>query len=242
MRRVALLAAFVMAASFAQAKGRSAPARGGSTDAKVECGVDAKFCSPWILNRNGVAVITQLDEPATYRVCVRIFTKGSVVISVDGREAYGALNPGGAGRNTCALVHGRDIQLFAVDRLNPVPSSGYFERIDPEPRFRAGELRYYVAPPAGKSRDVLLVAGDRRRLLRVCTGSDVGSPSVTDFGAGAWNLELDGSFVLQTPDVPAGFGFPAATCIDVNAAQARLLAFDQQPLLGVVLFEGKVEE
>lgn len=217
------------------AKSSTAPAVGASsasTAAVCPPQQDKVGCEKgiWTLNRSGFAVIAVLDQPATYRICVKKGSKSPVLVAVD----QAVINPQGnlpaiyppataeqVFNSACALVTGKTIHVQAVDTLsNPQSASGEYQRMDavnPLNNLHPYHLQMVAGP--GKDNSALLTSTQETRLHRVCIGPLAASDTLAE---GRRHIYTDNGFVLAKNNAPRGFTFSNSTCVDLSAKQVVL--------------------
>lgn len=223
----------VFAAGSAAAKDPVVPARPAAVTSVAKCPTgEIAGCNKgiWSLNSSGFAVIAMLDEPATYKICVKSGSKGPVRVAVDQAvihvngnypTIYPAATADEVFNSACALVFGKLIHLEAVDTLsNPLPAFGEYERVEEvNPLKHLFSFNLQMEP--NKDHSAFLATGEKRALYRVCLGP---LTPAAGLGEGRRHIYTDKGFILPANGAPRGFPFSNHTCIDLHAKQVFLFS------------------
>jgi hypothetical protein len=177
----------------------------------------------WTLSRNVAnALIAELDEPATYRVCAMASSQ-PVYLEVDGgplhtngkvHDIYPPVEFEQLANASCVIVSGKQIVVRTKVWNDPKPAHGYYQRLEEPNPFNF--LFAFGLQKDDKDASAMLVATANKRLYRVCFGP-IGIPSPPQFSPGKHHLSTEQGFVMQKPDLPRGYPFATSTCIDLNA-------------------------
>jgi len=201
----------------------------------VSCEADTtyKLCKKaiWSLNSDGAAVIAELEEPATYRICVERGSKGAVRISIDhaiilalgtAPSIYPPTTMDEVFKQPCALVTGKTIHLLAEDTLsNPQMALGTYQRIEKNQPF-TGLFEFNYAIKANKDQSVMLAEnGAISKLHRICFGPVIPPRSI---GTGKYYIYTEKGFLYARKPPQRGFNFSDSTCFDIQARQVFLFS------------------
>jgi hypothetical protein len=179
----------------------------------------------WSLNKDGYALIAQLNEPATYQVCTRsIIVKPPVAVvlslRVDGQVISSNLGP--ERTYGCAVVTGKRVEIF--NRNGPVPSEpapallgyvgGQYRRLGPSNALNFASP--FHAPVLPKFEQVVVYRGPELKRARICLSGPQKDPELPSVDFRRQSVVWVGGKGLPGTSPSENATFSAASCVDVE--------------------------
>lgn len=185
----------------------------------------------WSLNGFGVAAVAILEQPATYRICIKPGSKVPVEVWVDQKPVefaaanlllFPAASAEEAFTNACALVTGKFIHLQGVmPNTGRLPAFGEYQRIE-EVNPLKHLFPFMLQLEKNKDAAALLAFTDQARLFRVCLGP-ISDPPGPGLSLGQRHILVDDKFPPRMHDgAPRGWYLSDNTCVDVSGKKVAL--------------------